>query len=58
MDGGKAGDGNQEQQINQSSNVLEAGDENPSDQGEVMYEEDVLEVVEDDASPENGQLTS
>ena len=34
------------------SNIL--GDEEGSDQGEVMYEDDVLEEIDNDPSPENG----
>ena len=43
---------NREEQISEGSNVPE--DEEGSDQGEVMYEDDVLEEIEDDPSPENG----
>ena len=48
MDGSKT----QENWEKQGSNVPE--DEEGSDQGEVMNEDDVLEEIEDDPSPENG----
>lgn len=46
------GQENQQEQISRDSNVPE--DEEGSDQGEVMYEDDVLEEIVDDPSPENG----
>lgn len=46
------GQENQQEKISGDSNVPE--DEEGSDQGEVMYEDDVLEEIEDDPSPENG----
>ena len=51
MDGSKRQD-SREEQISEGSNVPE--NEEGSDQGEVMYEDDVLEEIEDDPSPENG----
>lgn len=39
-------------QISDGSNFPE--DEEGSDQGEVMYQDDVLEEIQDDPSPENG----
>ncbi len=44
--------GNRQEQISDGSNVPEG--EESSDQGEVMYEDDVLEEIDDDPSPENG----
>ena len=44
--------GMQEKQNSDGSNVPE--DEGGSDQGEVMYEDDVLEEIDDDPSSENG----
>lgn len=45
------GQEDKEEQDNQGSSIPEA---EGSDQGEVMYEDDVLEEIEDDAPPENG----
>ena len=42
----------QGEQNSDGSNLPE--DEGGSDQGEVMYEDDVLEEIDDDPSPENG----
>ena len=46
------GEGNHQEQISEDSNIPE--DEGGSDQGEVMYEDDVLEEIDDEPSPENG----
>lgn len=43
---------NRQEQNSDGGNV--PADEEGSDQGEVMYEEDVLEEIDDDPSPENG----
>ena len=48
-------EGNRQGQISDGSNVPEEEEGGP-DQGEVMYEEDVLEEIDDDPSPENGLL--
>lgn len=49
------GEENQQEKNSHCSNTSEAvQDEEESDQGEVMYEDDVLEVIDDDTSPEEG----
>ena len=55
MDGGNMGEGDKQEQVTQGSSAFEAeAEEEGSDQGEVMYEDDILEEIEDDALPENG----
>ena len=55
MDGGNMGERDKQEQVTQGSSPFEAeAEEEGSDQGEVMYEDDILEEIEDDAPPENG----
>ena len=50
MDSDQVGEANkQEERVTQ-----DVDDAREPDQGDVMYEDEVLEVIEDDLSPENG----
>ena len=59
MNSGKMDEGDKQEQVTQGKSVSDAeAEEEDSDQGEVMYEDDILEEVEDNALPENGLHTA